>query len=455
MLVNGVHARSMSSQPSSSGRWAPFISPHRPWPSVASHRSGSSRSRNSRNWRTCHVGDEPHHVLHPLAADLAATPSSPRSPSAASSVLDVRRRPTSPTAPSWPSAENARSRRHRIQCAVSRRSSDDGQPVPWPCDRPLEDAQRYVLERVLAARRRSTIAARRRRRAGAGRPTWSPARTCRRSPTRAVDGYAVRAADVADAPVELRVVGELAAGAAPTDRVRRAGRGDADHDRRADARRAPTPSVMVEDTERLDGDRVRLARAGARRRGACAAPATTSSAGDRAVHGRHRRHARPSPACWPASTPGTVLVHPPATRRRAVDRRRAGRRRLAAARRARSASATGRCSLALLAEAGCEAVDLGVVRDDEAALEAVLRDAAATCDAIVTSGGVSMGDFDVVKAVLDRIADMRWMQIAIKPAKPFAFGTASTARAGLRAAGQPGQLAGQLRAVRPARRCAR
>jgi molybdopterin molybdotransferase len=41
----------------------------------------------------------------------------------------------------------------------------------------------------------------------------------------------------------------------------------------------------------------------------------------------------------------------------------------------------------------------------------------------VTSGGVSMGDYDVVKAVLGRIADMQWMQIAIKPAKPFAFGT--------------------------------
>jgi molybdenum cofactor synthesis domain-containing protein len=78
--------------------------------------------------------------------------------------------------------------------------------------------------------------------------------------------------------------------------------------------------------------------------------------------------------------------------------------------------------LPLVTEAGCEAIDLGVVRDDEAALEAVLRDAAASYDAIVTSGGVSMGEYDVVKAVLSRIADMRWMQIAIKPAKPFAFG---------------------------------
>ena len=47
----------------------------------------------------------------------------------------------------------------------------------------------------------------------------------------------------------------------------------------------------------------------------------------------------------------------------------------------------------------------------------------AECDAVVTSGGVSMGDFDYVKVVLDRLGDMRWMQVAIKPAKPFAFGT--------------------------------
>jgi len=41
---------------------------------------------------------------------------------------------------------------------------------------------------------------------------------------------------------------------------------------------------------------------------------------------------------------------------------------------------------------------------------------------VMTSGGVSMGDIDLVKVVLDRIGDMRWMQIAIRPAKPFAFG---------------------------------
>jgi molybdenum cofactor synthesis domain-containing protein len=94
--------------------------------------------------------------------------------------------------------------------------------------------------------------------------------------------------------------------------------------------------------------------------------------------------------------------------------------------------------LGLVRDAGCEAVDLGTVRDDEGALEAVLRDAAERYDAIVTSGGVSMGDYDVVKAVLSRIADMRWMQIAIKPAKPFAFGLLAAGERQVPVFGLPG-----------------
>ena len=80
----------------------------------------------------------------------------------------------------------------------------------------------------------------------------------------------------------------------------------------------------------------------------------------------------------------------------------------------------------MLAEAGCDPVDLGLVRDDRAAITAAIEQAVASCDALLTSGGVSMGDFDEVKAVLsERADDMRWMQIAIRPAKPFAFGTMS------------------------------
>ena len=84
---------------------------------------------------------------------------------------------------------------------------------------------------------------------------------------------------------------------------------------------------------------------------------------------------------------------------------------------------------AMIAATGCEVINLGIIEDDEQKLEATLRDVAQRCDAIVTSGGVGQGDFDVVKIVLSRIAEMQWMQMAIKPAKPFAFGKLATSDA--------------------------
>ena len=78
--------------------------------------------------------------------------------------------------------------------------------------------------------------------------------------------------------------------------------------------------------------------------------------------------------------------------------------------------------LGLVEEAGADAVDLGIGRDDEAAVTTMFRDAAASCDAIITSGGVSVGDYDVVKAVLGQLGALEWWQVAIKPAKPLAFG---------------------------------
>ncbi len=82
-----------------------------------------------------------------------------------------------------------------------------------------------------------------------------------------------------------------------------------------------------------------------------------------------------------------------------------------------------RTLLALAHRADVIPVDLGLSPDEPDKIEAAISTGIDTCDAIVTSGGVSMGDFDYVKAVLDRIGDMRWMQVAIKPAKPLAFGT--------------------------------
>jgi molybdenum cofactor synthesis domain-containing protein len=78
--------------------------------------------------------------------------------------------------------------------------------------------------------------------------------------------------------------------------------------------------------------------------------------------------------------------------------------------------------LALVAATGARAIDLGLVPDEADQITSAILRGISTCDAVLSSGGVSMGDVDLVKEVLDLLGEMRWMQVAIKPAKPFAFG---------------------------------
>jgi molybdopterin molybdotransferase len=233
----------------------------------------------------------------------------------------------------------------------------------------------------------------------------------------AVDGYAVRAADVVATPVELAVVAEVAAGAA-TDRV--LGSGEAIRIMTG----APIPDgadavVMVEETERVGDRRVRIGRG-------VASGVAVRPAGD---------DVQPGDLLFTAGTvvtPAVVGVLASVNARTVSAHPRARVAVLSTGdelvedggplRPGQIRESNRRMLAGLLREAGCDVVDFGTVADDEAALESVLRRAADECDAIVTSGGVSMGEYDVVKAVLGRIADMTWMQIAIKPAKPFAFG---------------------------------
>ncbi|MGH9029932.1 MAG: molybdopterin molybdotransferase MoeA, partial [Acidimicrobiales bacterium] len=79
--------------------------------------------------------------------------------------------------------------------------------------------------------------------------------------------------------------------------------------------------------------------------------------------------------------------------------------------------------LAQIQTDGFQTVDLGIARDDEGLLAEILEDGASRCDAIVASGGVSVGDRDAMKAVLEKMggSTVRSMQVAVKPAKPFAF----------------------------------
>ena len=233
----------------------------------------------------------------------------------------------------------------------------------------------------------------------------------------AVDGYAVRTADTQTVPTELVVVDTVAAGAEPKIAV-----GDGQAIRIMTG--APMPQgadavVMVEDTQRVGDDRVSIGKA-AKLNDAIRDAGSDVNKGDTVF------------------VAGTVLNAAGAGVLASVNARV-----VQAYPRARVALLSTGDELvtdgsplkigqiresnltmldAMIAASGCEVINLGIIKDDEALLERVLLEVIERCDAIVTSGGVSMGDFDVVKAVLSRIAKMQWMQLAIKPAKPFAFG---------------------------------
>lgn len=76
----------------------------------------------------------------------------------------------------------------------------------------------------------------------------------------------------------------------------------------------------------------------------------------------------------------------------------------------------------MLERLGCEVVDLGVVRDDPRKLEAAFRRAAAEADAVVTSGGVSVGEADFTKQMMAKLGEVVFWKIAMRPGRPMAFG---------------------------------
>ena len=78
--------------------------------------------------------------------------------------------------------------------------------------------------------------------------------------------------------------------------------------------------------------------------------------------------------------------------------------------------------LAMLRALGAEVLDLGVVRDVRDDVERAFREAAAAADAVITSGGVSVGEADFVKETLERIGEVGFWKIAMKPGRPLAFG---------------------------------
>jgi molybdenum cofactor synthesis domain-containing protein len=233
-----------------------------------------------------------------------------------------------------------------------------------------------------------------------------------------MDGYAVRAVDTRGAPVRLRVLGTLPAGGDPDQFKVEPGTSV----RIMTGAAIPSGAnaiAKVEITHSEDSDCVTIEESvpegehvrpsgedvGA---GQLVFPAGTllgpGHVGVLAAIGRNQVLVTPRPCVGVFST-GDELVE-------------AG----IALRPGQVRDANRHALLGLLRQAGFASLDLGLVRDDIAMIEETLRDGVARCDAIVSSGGVSMGDFDFVKLVLDRLGDMHAMQVAIKPAKPLAFG---------------------------------
>jgi molybdopterin molybdotransferase len=234
----------------------------------------------------------------------------------------------------------------------------------------------------------------------------------------AMDGFAVRAEDAASVPVVLEVVedvpaGHVAFGTVDPGTAIRIMTG------------APMPGgadavVKVEDTESDVGSVRILAAPGVGDHvrpagGDVAAGAEVFAAGIRltpphlgvlATIGITRPTVRRRPRVAIVSTGDEVL--PPETEELPPGRIRDANRPLLTA---------------LLAELGVEVVDLGIVPDDASLLRAALRHGAGTCDAVFTSGGVSMGDYDLVKQVLVELGDIDLWRVAMQPAKPFAFGS--------------------------------
>jgi molybdopterin molybdotransferase len=76
----------------------------------------------------------------------------------------------------------------------------------------------------------------------------------------------------------------------------------------------------------------------------------------------------------------------------------------------------------MLQRLGCDVIDLGVVRDDPAALRAAFSEAAASADAVITSGGVSVGEADHTKKIMAELGDVLFWRIAMRPGRPMAIG---------------------------------
>ena len=92
----------------------------------------------------------------------------------------------------------------------------------------------------------------------------------------------------------------------------------------------------------------------------------------------------------------------------------------------------------MLTRLGCDIIDMGVVRDDPVAMEAAFRSACEHADAVITSGGVSVGAADYTKQTMTKLGDMLFWKIGMRPGRPMAFGRIASHDRGAYLFGLPG-----------------
>jgi len=92
----------------------------------------------------------------------------------------------------------------------------------------------------------------------------------------------------------------------------------------------------------------------------------------------------------------------------------------------------------MLTRLGCDIVDMGVVKDDPVAMEAAFRSACEHADAVITSGGVSVGAADYTKPTMTKLGDMLFWKIGMRPGRPMAFGRIASQGRGAYLFGLPG-----------------
>lgn len=76
----------------------------------------------------------------------------------------------------------------------------------------------------------------------------------------------------------------------------------------------------------------------------------------------------------------------------------------------------------MLEQLGCEVINLGIIADDPEKLRAAFIEADQSADVVISSGGVSVGEADYTKTILEELGEIGFWKLAIKPGKPFAFG---------------------------------